>query len=161
MWRDDREPAAPHVCSPARHARSPARAAGWRGQTEDANPQGSRDLNLTFMAFRRAEATSPGTGLSASECHECQVQVAVPWGLAFPFGRAIQQPALEIWHGEQVNTHAAQQALYHRATCNRAARRGEYDAVIDHDETVLFKPPPMSDTLPVQERNDESDQKTL
>jgi fructose-bisphosphate aldolase class I len=63
----------------------------------------------------------------------------LPWGLAFSFGRAIQQPALEIWHGEQVNTHAAQQALYHRATCNRAARRGEYDAVIDHDETVLFR----------------------
>jgi fructose-bisphosphate aldolase class I len=55
----------------------------------------------------------------------------LPWGLAFSFGRAIQQPALEIWHGEQANTHAAQQALYHRAKCNRAARRGEYDAVFE------------------------------
>jgi fructose-bisphosphate aldolase class I len=57
----------------------------------------------------------------------------LPWGLAFSFGRAIQQPALEIWHGEQANTHAAQQALYHRATCNGAARRGEYDAVFEAD----------------------------
>jgi fructose-bisphosphate aldolase class I len=57
----------------------------------------------------------------------------LPWGLAFSFGRAIQQPALEIWHGEQANTHAAQQALYHRAKCNRAARRGEYDAVFEAD----------------------------
>ena len=63
----------------------------------------------------------------------------LPWGLAFSFGRAIQQLALEIWHGEQANTKAAQQALYHRATCNRAARCGEYDVVIDHDETVLFR----------------------
>jgi fructose-bisphosphate aldolase class I len=63
----------------------------------------------------------------------------LPWPLAFSFGRAIQQPALEIWHGKQANTHAAQQALYHRATCNKAARRGEYDAVIDHDETALFR----------------------
>ena len=55
----------------------------------------------------------------------------LPWGLAFSFGRAIQQPALEIWHGEQANTHAAQQALYHRAKCNKAARRGEYDAVFE------------------------------
>jgi hypothetical protein len=27
---------------------------------ENANAQGSRDLNLTFMAFKRAEASSPG-----------------------------------------------------------------------------------------------------
>ncbi len=35
-----------------------------------------------------------------------------PWGLAFLFGRAIQQPALGIWHGEQANVKAAQQSLY-------------------------------------------------
>jgi len=63
----------------------------------------------------------------------------LPWGLAFSFGRAIQQPTLEIWHGEQTNTKAAQQSLYHRAACNKAARRGEYDALMDHDETTLFR----------------------
>ena len=50
----------------------------------------------------------------------------MPWALAFSFARAIQQPALEIWHGSQDNVAAAQQALYHRARCNQAARRGEY-----------------------------------
>ena len=50
----------------------------------------------------------------------------LPWALAFSFARAIQQPALEIWHGEDANILTAQQALYHRANCNRAARRGEY-----------------------------------
>jgi fructose-bisphosphate aldolase class I len=50
----------------------------------------------------------------------------LPWALAFSFARAIQQPALEIWHGEEAHVLAAQQALYHRARCNRAARRGEY-----------------------------------
>jgi fructose-bisphosphate aldolase class I len=63
----------------------------------------------------------------------------LPWGLAFSFDRAIQQPALEIWHGEQANTKAAQQSLYHRAACNKAARRGKYDALMDHDETALFR----------------------
>ncbi len=48
------------------------------------------------------------------------------WELSFSFGRAIQQPALEIWHGKEANTAAAQQALHHRAKCNFAARRGEY-----------------------------------
>ena len=50
----------------------------------------------------------------------------LPWALAFSFARAIQQPALEIWRGEEANMSAAQQALYHRANCNRAARNGEY-----------------------------------
>jgi fructose-bisphosphate aldolase class I len=55
----------------------------------------------------------------------------VPWALAFSFARAIQQPALEIWRGEQAHVLAAQQALYHRARCNRAARRGEYTAAME------------------------------
>jgi len=50
----------------------------------------------------------------------------LPWALTFSYARAIQQPALEIWHGEDANILAAQKALYHRASCNRAARRGEY-----------------------------------
>ena len=55
----------------------------------------------------------------------------MPWALAFSFARAIQQPALDIWHGQPANVQAAQQALFHRADCNRAARRGEYDAATD------------------------------
>ena len=57
----------------------------------------------------------------------------LPWALAFSFARAIQQPALGIWHGEQANVPAAQKALHHRAQCNRAARRGEYNAALDTD----------------------------
>ena len=55
----------------------------------------------------------------------------LPWALAFSFARAIQQPALDIWRGEEANVPAAQQALVHRARCNRAARRGEYDAAME------------------------------
>ena len=55
----------------------------------------------------------------------------MPWALAFSFARAIQQPALEIWHGEQSNVTAAQKALHHRAMCNRAARCGEYNAAME------------------------------
>ena len=51
----------------------------------------------------------------------------MPWGVAFSFARAIQQPALEIWKGDDANVLAAQQALLHRAMCNVAARRGEYN----------------------------------
>ena len=55
----------------------------------------------------------------------------VPWALAFSFARAIQQPALEIWRGQLANVSAAQQALCHRARCNRAARRGEYTPAME------------------------------
>ena len=55
----------------------------------------------------------------------------LPWPLAFSFARAIQQPAMEIWLGQDVNCLAAQEALYHRARCNRAARRGEYSSELE------------------------------
>jgi fructose-bisphosphate aldolase class I len=55
----------------------------------------------------------------------------LPWALAFSFARAIQQPALELWKGQETNVSAAQQALYHRASCNQAARRGEYSQAME------------------------------
>jgi len=59
----------------------------------------------------------------------------LPWALAFSFARAIQQPALEIWQGQMANVGAAQQALYHRAKCNRAARHGEYTSAMERGVT--------------------------
>ena len=50
----------------------------------------------------------------------------LPWALSFSFARALQQPALDIWRGQEANVPAAQQALYLRACANRAARRGQY-----------------------------------
>jgi fructose-bisphosphate aldolase class I len=55
----------------------------------------------------------------------------LPWALAFSFARAIQQPALELWKGQDANISAAQQALLYRARCNQAARRGEYSAEME------------------------------
>ena len=57
----------------------------------------------------------------------------LPWVLTFSFSRALQQPALEIWQGKEKNVSAAQQALIHRARCNRAARRGEYSGAMEID----------------------------
>lgn len=50
----------------------------------------------------------------------------MPWELTFSFSRAIQQPALEAWKGDDKNVAIAQKLLYHRAWCNSKARRGEY-----------------------------------
>jgi fructose-bisphosphate aldolase class I len=58
-------------------------------------------------------------------------KLRVPWALAFSFARAVQQPALEIWQGQEAHVVAAQEALYYRAKCNRAARRGEYNVAME------------------------------
>jgi len=57
----------------------------------------------------------------------------MPWALTFSFSRAIQQPALEIWKGQQANAAAAQQVLYHRARCNSAARLGQYRTEMENN----------------------------
>jgi fructose-bisphosphate aldolase, class I len=49
-----------------------------------------------------------------------------PWQLSFSYGRALQAPALKAWKGEPGNAAQAQQALYHRARLNGAARFGRY-----------------------------------
>ncbi len=70
------------------------------------------------------------TSESASErlnAMNVKYKVQAPWELSFSFARAIQQPAMQIWNGEEIHATEAQQALYHRAKCNGAARRGEYN----------------------------------
>jgi fructose-bisphosphate aldolase class I len=54
-----------------------------------------------------------------------------PWPLVFSFARAIQRPALEIWQGREACVAAAQDALRHRARCDRAALKGEYSAAME------------------------------
>lgn len=51
----------------------------------------------------------------------------LPWPIAFSFGRAIQQPAMSIWGGDDdkdAHVDRAQQALLRRARANRDGRRG-------------------------------------
>ena len=55
----------------------------------------------------------------------------LPWALTFSFARAIEQPAMEVWKGSDANTVAAQEMLNHRARYNRAARRGQYDLIME------------------------------
>ncbi|MGH7259489.1 MAG: class I fructose-bisphosphate aldolase [Nitrospiraceae bacterium] len=49
-----------------------------------------------------------------------------PWAISFSYGRALQDAALEAWHGKKENLKAGQQAFHHRAKCNSAAAVGRY-----------------------------------
>lgn len=63
-----------------------------------------------------------------------------PWKISFSYGRALQDPALEAWHGESKNIQAGQQALYHRAKCNGAASCGKYTEEIEGDPSRKTAP---------------------
>lgn len=56
---------------------------------------------------------------------------SAPWPLSFSYGRALQQPVLQVWQGKAENVVAAQQALLKRARLNSAAQRGEYLAAME------------------------------
>jgi fructose-bisphosphate aldolase class I len=51
----------------------------------------------------------------------------LPWIATFSFARAIQQPALDVWKGQETNVEAAQKLLCQRAKMDAAARRGDYN----------------------------------
>jgi len=56
---------------------------------------------------------------------------ALPWPVAFSYARAIQDPAMKAWGGDEKNVAAAQKALETRARFNRLARRGEYTPALE------------------------------
>jgi fructose-bisphosphate aldolase class I len=49
-----------------------------------------------------------------------------PWKISFSYGRALQDPALEAWHGQDENLVAGQQAFDQRAKLNGMATVGKY-----------------------------------
>ena len=53
------------------------------------------------------------------------VSGAKPWKISFSYGRALQDSALEAWHGIEDNLVAGQRAFYHRARSNGAACIGK------------------------------------
>ena len=56
--RGDTKPAVQPIDWLPGPSKSPMRAAGWREKTRMPTAHGSRELNLTFIAFKRAEASS-------------------------------------------------------------------------------------------------------
>lgn len=59
-----------------------------------------------------------------------------PWPLSFSYGRALQQPAIELWRGDPARARAAQEALVQRARCNAAASQGKYSPALEELATV-------------------------
>jgi fructose-bisphosphate aldolase, class I len=64
-----------------------------------------------------------------------------PWKISFSYGRALQDPALEAWHGQEENLAAGQTALYRRASYNSAASIGEYTDDMEPEPVSADDPP--------------------
>ena len=64
-----------------------------------------------------------------------------PWKLSFSYGRALQDAALDAWHGRDENVKAAQEALSHRARCNGAASLGRYTDEMEATSSIRYARP--------------------
>jgi len=62
-----------------------------------------------------------------------QQRGSAPWQLSISYGRALQQPAIHAWSGNEKNREAAQQALLKRARLNSLARQGQYQAEMENE----------------------------
>jgi fructose-bisphosphate aldolase class I len=65
---------------------------------------------------------------------------AKPWKISFSYGRALQDPALEAWHGRDENLTLGKQALSRRALCNGAACRGTYTEEMEAEPAGIGSP---------------------
>jgi fructose-bisphosphate aldolase class I len=106
------------------------------GETHDkASPE--EVAKVTTEVFKKSvPAEVPGIvflsgGQSTSEATKnlCEInrnkQDGHLWALSFSFGRALQNDALEIWHGNGANWQRAQEAFYNAARGASYARKGE------------------------------------
>ena len=69
-----------------------------------------------------ADATDHLNAMNAMGSH--------PWQLSFSYGRALQEPVLEAWKGQESNVPAAQQAFFKRCRLNGLAREGTYNSAM-------------------------------
>lgn len=62
-----------------------------------------------------------------------QLKGSAPWELSISYGRALQQPALQVWAGKPENVPAARRALLKRARLNSLARQAMYDPSLEDE----------------------------
>ena len=88
--------------------------------------------DTTVTCLLRVVPAAVARELAAARLNAMKVKfkTKLPWPLTFSFSRAIQQPALEAWKGDEANIEKAQQILLHWAASDAAARSGSYIAQV-------------------------------
>ncbi|MBL4678930.1 MAG: fructose-bisphosphate aldolase class I [Mucilaginibacter sp.] len=114
--------------------------------SQAANQSSAKEIaDATVQCFlRTVPAAVPGIAflsggqdaeLATERLNAMHVQYdnVMPWALTFSFSRAIQQPALDKWAGDDANVTEAQKLLVNRARLNNLARRGEYTPQMENE----------------------------
>ncbi len=70
---------------------------------------------------------------STGALNEMNKESDLPWQLSFSFARALQEPAMEEWHGDNNNWENAQKKFYQRAKMNSLARNGKYMSEMENE----------------------------
>lgn len=72
------------------------------------------------------------SSVQASEClNEMNKRDDLPWQLSYSYGRALQEDAMNTWHGNNDNWEQAQKVFLHRAKMNSLAREGKYSPELE------------------------------
>ncbi|MBC7469260.1 MAG: fructose-bisphosphate aldolase class I [Ramlibacter sp.] len=87
---------------------------------------GGQPAELATARLNAMHLRSAVRGPASKIARQC-----LPWPLTFSFGRALQEPALSLWAGNDEKGVAAQRALLHRARCNTAAAQGAWHPAME------------------------------
>jgi fructose-bisphosphate aldolase class I len=85
---------------------------------------------------------SGGQGDEVATAHLNEINVLAqakhaPWPLTFSYGRALQQPALHVWMGDEAKVDAAQAAIHHRAVMNSLAAQGKWSEDLEKQRDLV------------------------
>lgn len=61
-----------------------------------------------------------------------------PWPLSFSYGRALQEPILSAWKGQEGNVATAQKAFLKRSQLNGLAQKGKYNRAMESTEQPIL-----------------------
>ena len=86
---------------------------------------------IAFLSGGQSEQRS-------SEHLNAKFKSVTPWPITFSYARAIQQPALEYWKGQDGNVAKAQKLLHFRAQLNSAASLGSYAPEMEKKQPALI-----------------------
>ncbi len=83
---------------------------------------------ITFLSGGQSpqEATANLNAIVAKDIYS--------WKLSFSFGRALQDPVLKLWNGDDNNWQAAQEAFLKRAMLNGLASEGKYNPRMEEEK---------------------------
>jgi fructose-bisphosphate aldolase class I len=91
-------------------------------------------VGIAFLSGGQGAETAT---VNLNEINRVAQNGCAPWPLTFSYSRALEQPALAAWNGNDTNTGRAQRALLKRARLNSLAAQGKYEPSMEVDSETI------------------------